>query len=100
YDKLRLHAEIRFPIKKVQKTSDNIFLWIQVSFICGGDSQSHYEVSTVFHHISRIATEVAIVKKSGAQAKHGLELARCLYAKVWEDRPVVLRQIEHIGEKS
>ncbi|EGO25011.1 hypothetical protein SERLADRAFT_408758 [Serpula lacrymans var. lacrymans S7.9] len=107
YDKLRLHAEIRFPIKKVQKTSDNIFLLIQAILggipLGGGDSQSHYEVSTVFRHISRIATavvEVAIVKKSGAQAKHGLELARCLYAKVWEDRPVVLRQIEHIGEKS
>ncbi|EGO21982.1 hypothetical protein SERLADRAFT_441205 [Serpula lacrymans var. lacrymans S7.9] len=82
YDKLRLHAEIRFPIKKVQKTSDNIFLWIQAILggipLGGGDSQSHYEVSTVFHHISRIATavvEVAIVKKSGAQAKHGLELS-------------------------
>jgi hypothetical protein len=26
--------------------------------------------------------------------------ARCLMAKAWEDRPVVLRQIEQIGEKS
>ncbi|EGN95664.1 hypothetical protein SERLA73DRAFT_76746 [Serpula lacrymans var. lacrymans S7.3] len=135
YDKLRLHDDIRFPIKKVQKTSDKIFLLIQAvlggiplsgSDFRGGDSQPHYEAFAVFRHISRIATgitpfienmdhtwlltvslniwiaivEVAIVKKNGAQAKHGLELVRCLHAKAWEDRPVVLRQIEHIGEKS
>jgi ATP-dependent DNA helicase HFM1/MER3 len=62
--------------------------------------------------------EVAIVNRSGAQLKNALELqvsyktairshvltvddrVRCLSAKAWEDRPLVLRQIEHIGEKS
>lgn len=85
-----------------------------------GDSQPQLEVFTIFRHITRIAravVEVAIVKKSGAQLKHGLEMfvfvsnrshrrltsktrLRCLTAKAWEDRPVVLRQLDQIGEKS
>ncbi|KAF7791334.1 hypothetical protein EIP86_002348 [Pleurotus ostreatoroseus] len=44
--------------------------------------------------------EVGIARKSGSQVKHGMELMRCLTAKSWEDRPVVLRQIDQIGEKS
>lgn len=42
-----------------------------------GDSQPQLEVFTIFRHITRIARaviEVAIVKKSGAQLKHGLEV--------------------------
>lgn len=31
YDKLRRHDDIRFEIKKVQKTSDKIFLLVQVN---------------------------------------------------------------------
>jgi len=60
-----------------------------------------------------------VVKKDGLQIKNGLELwaqiseisnnahtdlfgfsVRCLSAKAWEDRAIVFRQIEHIGEKS
>ncbi|KAF8205795.1 hypothetical protein K438DRAFT_2014648 [Mycena galopus ATCC 62051] len=112
YNKLRKHNDIRFEVKKVEKTSDKVFLLIQA--VLGGvslnspeykspDSQPNLEAFSVFKHIPRIArvvVEVAIVKKRGAQLKHGLELVRCLTAKAWEDRPVVLRQIESIGEKS
>ncbi|KAJ7685543.1 P-loop containing nucleoside triphosphate hydrolase protein [Mycena polygramma] len=112
YNKLRKHNDIRFEIKKVEKTSDKVFLLIQA--VLGGislnspeykssDSQPNLEAFSVFKHISRIArvvVEVAIVQKRGAQLKHGLELVRCLTAKAWDDRPVVLRQIESIGEKS
>lgn len=68
-------------------------------------------------HNVAVIIEVALVKRCGSQAKFGLELSvavvtamyvlltslrrlRCLNAKTWEDRPVVLRQIEQIGEKS
>ncbi|KAF7337997.1 ATP-dependent DNA helicase MER3 [Mycena venus] len=129
YNKLRKHNDIRFEVKKVEKTSDKVFLLIQA--VLGGislnsqeykspDSQPNLEAFAVFKHIPRIArgiysvsffqrmdandfevvVEVAIVKKRGAQLKYGLELVRCLTAKAWEDRPVVLRQIESIGEKS
>ncbi|KAJ7172122.1 Sec63 Brl domain-containing protein [Mycena filopes] len=112
YNKLRKHNDIRFEVKKVEKTADKVFILIQS--VLGGislnapeykssDSQPQLEAFSVFKHIARIArvvVEVAIVKKRGAQLKHGLELVRCLTAKAWEDRPVVLRQIESIGEKS
>ncbi|KAI5117308.1 hypothetical protein M0805_005536 [Coniferiporia weirii] len=112
YNKMRDHPKIRYKIKKVEKASDKAFILIQA--VLGGiplsapeyktsDSQPTLDALSVFRHTARIArvvVEVAIVKKNGAQLKHGLELVRCLTAKAWEDRPVVLRQIESIGEKS
>ncbi|THU88606.1 P-loop containing nucleoside triphosphate hydrolase protein [Dendrothele bispora CBS 962.96] len=131
YNKLRKHNDIRFEVKKLEKTSDKISLLIQA--VLGGislnhpdyrnnDSQLQLEAFGVFRHLPRIArgkfkisqsfvgnasfkrflavVEVAVVRKRGAQLKHGLELFRCFTAKAWEDRPVILRQIESIGEKS
>ncbi|OAX41690.1 P-loop containing nucleoside triphosphate hydrolase protein [Rhizopogon vinicolor AM-OR11-026] len=112
YEKIRRHNDIRFAIKKVQGTSDKVFLLMQ-AVLAGlplnsveyksAESQPCLEAFSVFRHVTRIAiavAEVAIIKKNGAQVKHGLELVRCLHAKAWEDRPIVLRQLEHIGEKS
>lgn len=112
YEKIRCHNDIRFPVRKVTGTSDKVFLLVQA--ILAGlplnspefrntEGQPYLEAISIFRHFSRIATaiaEVAIVKRCGAQVKHALELARCLHAKAWEDHPLVLRQIEHIGEKS
>ncbi|KAJ3864985.1 hypothetical protein EV359DRAFT_39824 [Lentinula novae-zelandiae] len=112
YNKLRRHNDMRYEVKKVERTSDKILLLIQA--ILGGislnapeyrsnDSQPQFEAYSVFKHLPRIAraiVEVAIVRRFGAPLKYGLELVRCSTAKAWEDRPVVLRQIESIGEKS
>ncbi|KAH7879983.1 Sec63 Brl domain-containing protein [Lentinula edodes] len=112
YNKLRRHNDMRYEVKKVERTSDKILLLIQA--ILGGislnapeyrsnDSQPQFEAYSVFKHLPRIAraiVEVAIVRRFGAPLKYGLELVRCSIAKAWEDRPVVLRQIESIGEKS
>ncbi|KAF9075685.1 Sec63 Brl domain-containing protein [Rhodocollybia butyracea] len=112
YNKLRRHHDIRYEVKKIERTADKILLLIQA--ILGGislnapefksnDSQPHLEAYNVFRHLPRIAravVEVTIVKKFGAPLKHSLELVRCFTAKAWEDRHVVLRQIETIGEKS
>ncbi|KIK58337.1 hypothetical protein GYMLUDRAFT_246354 [Collybiopsis luxurians FD-317 M1] len=112
YNNLRRHNDIRFEVKKVEKTTDKILLLIQAVLggislnlpeYRSGDSQPHLEAFSVFRHLSRIAraiVEVAIVRRLGSPLKHALELARCFQAKAWEDRPVVLRQIESIGEKS
>ncbi|KDR81750.1 hypothetical protein GALMADRAFT_59618 [Galerina marginata CBS 339.88] len=112
YNTLKKDTEIRFEVKKVEKTTDKVFLLVQA--VLGGislnsaeyrspDSQPHMEAFTVFKHISRIsraALEVAVVKKDGLQMKNGFELFRCLSSKAWEDRAIVFRQIEQIGEKS
>ncbi|KIJ69181.1 hypothetical protein HYDPIDRAFT_24034 [Hydnomerulius pinastri MD-312] len=112
YEKIRRHNDIRFPPKKVFSTSDKILLLIQ-AILAGlplnspefksSEGQPYLEAISTFRHVTRIVTavaEVAIIRRSGAQLKHALELVRCLNAKAWEDRPLVLRQIEHIGEKS
>ncbi|KAG2041892.1 Sec63 Brl domain-containing protein [Suillus americanus] len=112
YEKIRRHNDIRFAVKKIQGTSDKVFLLMQAVLgglplnsaeYRSGESQPCLEALSVFRHVSRIAiavAEVAIIKKNGAQVKHGLELVRCLHAKAWEDRPIVLKQLEYIGEKS
>ncbi|KAG1903838.1 uncharacterized protein F5891DRAFT_1208495 [Suillus fuscotomentosus] len=112
YEKIRRHNDIRFAVKKIQGTSDKVFLLMQAVLgglplnsaeYRNGESQPCLEALSVFRHVSRIAitvAEVAIIKKNGAQVKHGLELVRCLHAKAWEDRPIVLKQLEYIGEKS
>ncbi|KAG2077885.1 P-loop containing nucleoside triphosphate hydrolase protein [Suillus decipiens] len=112
YEKIKRHNDVRFAVKKVQGTSDKVFLLIQAVLgglplnsaeYRSGESQLCLEALSVFRHVSRIATavaEVAIIKKNGAQVKHGLELMRCLHARAWEDRPIVLKQLEYIGEKS
>ncbi|TDL24911.1 P-loop containing nucleoside triphosphate hydrolase protein [Rickenella mellea] len=112
YNKLRDHQDIRFKTRKIEKSGDKVFYLIQA--VLGGislssaeyktaDSQPHLDALSVFRHTSRIGrvvVEVAIAKKNGSQLKHGLELLRCLTAKAWEDRPVVLKQLDSIGEKS
>ncbi|KAI0310640.1 Sec63 Brl domain-containing protein, partial [Amylostereum chailletii] len=112
YNKLRDHSDIRFKIKKVEKTTDKLFLLIQASL--GGiplhspeyktaDSQPHAEVGALYRHLPRIAraiVEVAMVKENGSQIKHALELLRMFNAKTWEDRPAVLGQLSSVGEKS
>ncbi|KAJ7578472.1 Sec63 Brl domain-containing protein [Mycena floridula] len=111
-NKLRRSDDIRYEVKKMEKPSDKVCVLIQA--ILGGislsspeyksvDSQLHLEAHGVFQHIIRIAraiVEVGLSRQRGAQIKHGLELVRCFTAKAWEDRPVVLRQIDSIGEKS
>ncbi|EIW84852.1 DEAD-domain-containing protein [Coniophora puteana RWD-64-598 SS2] len=112
YEQLRRHDDIRFTIKKVQTTSDKVFLLIQ-AVLAGvplntpefrsGESQPYLEAFSIFRHVVRIANaalDISLIKKNGNHVKFCLELVRCLNAKAWEDRPIVLRQIEHIGEKS
>ncbi|KAG7092807.1 hypothetical protein E1B28_009123 [Marasmius oreades] len=112
YNKLRKHNDIRFEVKKIEKTADKVFTLIQA--VLGGislndpeyktgDSQIHLEAFSVFRHLPRIAraiVDVGIIRRRGAQLKHGLELLRCFTAKAWENRPVSLKQLESIGEKS
>ncbi|KAF8228506.1 P-loop containing nucleoside triphosphate hydrolase protein [Tricholoma matsutake] len=111
-NKLRKHNDIRFEISKLEKSSDKVFLLIQ-AVLSGislndaeyrsSDSHPQLEAFGIFRHVTRIAraiVDVGVVKKFGSQVKHGLELVRCLTAKSWEDRPIALRQVVQIGDKS
>ncbi|KAF6764008.1 Sec63 Brl domain-containing protein [Ephemerocybe angulata] len=110
-NELRRHKVIRFEMKKVETTAEKVFVLIQA--VLGGislnapeysnsDCRLYMEMLCIFQHVSRLSraiAEVGIVKKDARLVKHGLELVRCLNAKAWEDRPVVLRQIESLGDK-
>ncbi|KAF9052836.1 hypothetical protein BJ165DRAFT_1339967 [Panaeolus papilionaceus] len=112
FNKLKRDMDIRFEVSKVEKTCDKVFLLVQavlggVSWqnpeYKNGESQPYMESLSIFKHIPRIAkatVDVAIIKGDGVQIKNALELVRCLSAKAWEDRAVVMKQIEQIGEKS
>ncbi|OCH92100.1 P-loop containing nucleoside triphosphate hydrolase protein, partial [Obba rivulosa] len=112
YNKLRENEDIRFKMRKVEKSSDKVFLIVQAVLGAinlsdpayrGSDSQPSLEAPGIFRHITRIAkavVEVAVVKKAGRMLLYGLEALRCLTSRAWEDRPSVLRQLDQIGEKS
>ncbi|KZT07825.1 P-loop containing nucleoside triphosphate hydrolase protein [Laetiporus sulphureus 93-53] len=84
YDKLHVHKDIRYQIKKIEKPADKIFVLIQLNS----------------YLVWPAIVEVAIVTKAGSLLKSGLEVMRCFNAKAWEDRYMVMRQVERIGEKS
>ncbi|KAG8935054.1 Sec63 [Tulasnella sp. 417] len=116
YNALKDHNDIRMTVKKIEKPSDKIMVLIQA--VLGGislnakeyktaESQPALEALGVLKHAVRIArgkyltiVDTAIVRRSASQVKFGLELVRSLSAKAWDDRPIVLRQIPQIGEKS
>ncbi|KAI0723937.1 P-loop containing nucleoside triphosphate hydrolase protein [Cerioporus squamosus] len=104
YNKLRTHHDIRYTVKKIEKPSDKVFILIQS--ILGainlsdpeyksGETQPYLESLPILRHISRIAravVEVANTRKAGGLLKNALEVLRCLNAKAWEDRSVVLAE--------
>ncbi|KAI0372960.1 P-loop containing nucleoside triphosphate hydrolase protein [Pilatotrama ljubarskyi] len=112
YNRLRTHNDIRYPIKKIERPSDKVFILIQAILSAinlsdaeykTGETQPYMESIPILRHISRIAravVEVAIMRQAGLLVKNALEVMRCLNAKAWEDRSVVFRQLDDIGLKS
>ncbi|KAG8745617.1 Sec63 [Ceratobasidium sp. 414] len=124
YQKLGEHESIRYPTKKAESSSDKVSLLIQA--VLGGaplmsndfkslSSQPHMEALNVMRHAPRMIAgtvsfmrwlltftlvDIALVAKNGAVIVNGTSLMRSINAKAWEDRPVVLKQLEGIGEKS
>ena len=103
YNKLRTHIDIRYPLKKIDKPCDKVFILIQA--ILGAvnlsdpeyktaESQPYTESIPILRHISRIArgeysnlsfsrriihrrlavVEVANVRMAGALLKNALEV--------------------------
>ncbi|KAG8989050.1 Sec63 [Tulasnella sp. 427] len=112
YNALKDNSDIRMTVKKIEKPCDKIFVLLQA--VLGGvslnvkeyktaESQPALEALGVLRHAVRIAramVDIAGVKRNAFQLKFGLELLRSFSAKAWDDRPIVLRQIPQIGEKS
>ncbi|QRV87986.1 DEAD/DEAH box helicase [Ceratobasidium sp. AG-Ba] len=112
YQKLTEHESIRFPIKKPETPSDKVSLLLQA--VLGGvplmsnefktlNSQPHMEALNVMRHAPRMIAalvDTALTTKNGAVILSGTSLMRSINAKVWEDRPAVLKQFEGIGDKS
>ncbi|QRW02158.1 DEAD/DEAH box helicase [Ceratobasidium sp. AG-Ba] len=112
YQKLTEYESIRFPIKKPETPSDKVSLLLQA--VLGGvplmsnefktlNSQPHMEALNVMRHAPRMIAalvDTALTTKNGAVILSGTSLMRSINAKVWEDRPAVLKQFEGIGDKS
>nr|WJN24852.1 meiosis specific DNA helicase [Farysia itapuensis] len=110
---LRTHSEIRFPPKQVAKVKDKVMLLIQATLSAislsslpkaGGAEQGPFsDVRTIFSHAPRIVKavmDIAIHRRDGMVCKTALDLARSITAQAWDGSPAMLRQIEHVGEKS
>lgn len=110
---LRTHSEIRFPPAQVAKVKDKVLLLIQATLSAinlsslpkaGGAEQGPFsDVRMIFSHAPRIVKavmDIAIYRKDGLICKTALDLARSVTAQAWDGSPAMLRQIEHVGEKS
>nr|WJN24859.1 meiosis specific DNA helicase [Tranzscheliella williamsii] len=110
---LRVNAEIRFPPKQLNAVKDKVSLLIQATLSAvslaqlpksvGTEHSLFSDVRRIFQHAPRIVKavmDIAIYRRDGNACKAALELARSVSARAWDGSPAMLRQIEHIGDKS
>lgn len=102
---------IKFPIPvELALTPHKISLMIQATL--GGMDAKHDEVlgnnrtqfladlSLVFQHVPRLVrclVDCALVRKDSVTVRNALELARSLGARIWDDSPLQLLQVQNIG---
>lgn len=106
----RAHG-IRFPIKvEIAQHPQKISLLIQselgaVGFPSAEQFQKHklqfqQDKAVVFTHVNRLIRciiDCQIHKEDGVAVRNSLELARNFAARVWENSPLQMKQIEQIG---
>lgn len=106
----RAHG-IRFPIKvDIATPAHKISLLIQselgaMDFPDGEQFQKHkfafqQDKTFVFSHINRLircVIDCQICLADSIAVRNALELARCFGARVWDDSPLQMKQIEQIG---
>lgn len=102
---------IRFPIQvDIALPAHKVSLLIQaelggVDFPADDQFQSHkvqYQIDkgTIFQHAHRLIRcliDCQIYLHDSIAVRHGLELARSLAARVWDNSPLQLKQIDQIG---
>ncbi|SPO26563.1 related to HFM1 - DNA/RNA helicase [Ustilago trichophora] len=110
---LRTNAEIRFPPRQVARVADKVSLLIQahlsavnlmqLSKPAVGEANPYLDIKRIFPHATRIAkaaVDITIYRRDGKACKAALDLARSIAAGAWDGSPVMLRQIDNIGERS
>ncbi|KAL7272695.1 ATP-dependent DNA helicase MER3 [Rhizina undulata] len=111
YKELNKLTGIRFPVKvEMASPSHKVFILIQfeigmLEFPNEPNFQKYkttlmQDKNAVFQHCPRIIRCIIDCKlylKDSISVKHALEIARCLKARVWENSPNQLRQVEGFG---
>ncbi|GES61110.1 P-loop containing nucleoside triphosphate hydrolase protein [Aspergillus terreus] len=111
YKELNRANGIRFPLKvDIALPSHKISLLLQselgaVDFPDGEQFQKHkfafqQDKSTVFSHVNRLIRciiDCQICLEDSIAVRNALELARSFAAKVWDNSPLQMKQIEQIG---
>jgi len=62
--------------------------------------QFQQDKAMVFQHVNRLVrciTDCQLTRGDSVSARHALELARSFAARVWDNSPLQLKQLEHIG---
>ena len=111
YKEINRANAIRFPIQvDIALAAHKVSLLIQaelggVEFPADDQFQSHrvqYQIDkgTIFQHAHRLIRcliDCQIHLQDSVAVRHGLELARSLAARVWDNSPLQLKQIDQIG---
>ena len=111
YKSLNRSSSIRFPIQvNIALSSHKVTLIIQANLggadlTSAADGQSQLtqfktDLALVFKHIHRLIRCVAdcqIKRGDSISTSHALMLGRSLGAGVWDDSPLIMKQIEGIG---
>lgn len=111
YKEINRASSIRFPVKvDIATPPHKISLLIQselgaVDFPDGEQFQKHkfpfqQDKTFVFTHISRLIRciiDCQICLEDSIAARNALELARSFGARVWDDSPLQMKQIDQVG---
>ncbi|CAG8627024.1 14476_t:CDS:10, partial [Gigaspora rosea] len=106
-NKLNQHADIKFPLSgKVKDTKEKVFIMIQVGNVPLEDSSTRIQFNTESrviiqhsHRILKCLVELAAYKENVTILKIAMDLVRCMKAKMWNDSPLLLKQLDGIGEQ-
>lgn len=109
YKELNGKNDIRFPFKTgLSTTAHKVSLIIQAALgkISHIADQQNYRVqynidqSLVFQHVHRLIrciVDCQNIDRDAVGIRNSLMLSRSLAARVWDDSPMILQQIEQIG---
>ncbi|KAJ6090230.1 hypothetical protein N7486_009045 [Penicillium sp. IBT 16267x] len=111
YKEINRDQEIRYPIKvDISLPAHKISLLLQselgaIEFPCGDQFQKlkfalQQDKSLVFAHVNRLircVIDCMIAREDSVSILNALELARSFGAKVWDQSPLQMKQIEQIG---
>ncbi|RUS28853.1 Sec63 Brl domain-containing protein [Jimgerdemannia flammicorona] len=107
---LNKNPNIRFPLKgRATSVTDKVFLLIQCTLgsiplndpkMGGSMTLEAYTIMSQATRIAKCIIDCVVQKQDSISLRHSFDLFRSLRAKIWENSPLVLRQLEGIGPSS